>query len=1558
MTGRANSCVERARGAAKCLPGIRWIFFLAAGWMTSFLGVASVYAEPTTLIWQGTPENLDTKGPAVFTGNGGVNETSSGGQGMEGPWSNWGGRPIMGKADNGLTVVVGSSPPQAGDSLTFWTRWIDLVNTNPAPKQINLIGLPQVADVSVAIYAEFTAGTIDATGSISVGNDDDFFGLRGPVGDFLPVSFSATTMEAKSIDFFTTRTIFLDSVSATAPAIGFNGLMHPDHLPPGGARSSIEISNSLVSAETMLIGTQEGQWALDVRGDSFLEAKTLRMGPNSGTLDLDFRGDGTGSIIAEEATIAPTATSVVQLNIEGKSAPFAATSEVQIGAAGQARIFVKNGGEFNSALTLTAVAPDSVADIQLNQGKWTTKDAYFGGLGSSKVLAQDTSVINSDNVALGAIKSSYTAEATLDDNSVWNINGYLRVGRDGSGKLEIKNESLVETQQEIVIGTEKQSQGTATVTNGGTLRSLTTFEVGRRGEGSLNIQEGGKVESTGNFFVGSYKDGSGDVLIEGDASKLEVKQGDLIIGNGDPGSNSEPNGNGKIEVRDGGELKVSATSRIQIGKNEGSTGELLVRGAEAKFGGNEGSMGEGLQVGVDGTGTLHLQEGFKFNQQEEEGEGYNFKFGLNEKGKGNLRVEGEGTEFRVNGLTIGQDGTGDALISGKALMNVDRMTIGHKNPEQESVVRVEGEGSTLEVSGKVLVGEEGKGKLVVQNGKLDITDAEVVLGQKPHSEGAFEIRGDKAEVIYNSSKITIGDEGKGTLSIVEGAQFLMNNAETFNIILGKKENSESIIDVTGTGADDKASTLLYTDMLSIGVGSTAKINVTDGGKLMGSPSAVRTVLGGSATEHQPGTGSNPNGEVKVSGHGSLWQSTGELIVGKDGTGTIKIVDGGKLELPENKRMVLGALDDQKSKGELEIRGKDDEGNVSKVTYEGHFSVGEKGTGSLTIAEGAQLVGGESKFLLVTVGGQLDTYLNPSAANENAEGSVTIEGQGSKWTHHGFLAIATEGTGSVTVKDHGVLELKSAQSETSSILLRGYGDGSLLVQADGTVVAPAVFTQNAREGSRQTIDITGEAGKPAMAQFGRLDVGRRSEINVGAYGTLSFQNADPGYLGSGSSLEIRGELDKDGLPNSSLIASGTQALIDASHRTVTVELGDLMLSAGGRLLAQEFNVGSNSNVYVTGSESRLDVTDEILLAGTQDLSTDMSVGNGAQVTANSLVVNGASLRLNGGSLVQLTSHLYIGEDGPQGGPERGGSVSILGGSTVIAPEISVGPLGFILDAISVTGSGSKLVSNHATVRGEISAANQGSIVVSSTLLLEGTKATIAGASLRVGTTLTLDQGNLFSLTGGTTIGASSPLAPNGTILVNAGGALTGTGTLHGKVVNNGGTVSIPGIVSSPPPAAAAVPDDHWINSSVTAEPIVLPGVLTIEGDAYFDPTSVLEVEIGGKNAGQHGVLKVLGTIDFEGRLDLKFINGFAPKQGDQFELLFSSLLDFRGDVQIRNLAPGFDYAVGGGNGTWKLTALNDGVFVPEPSTLALAGLGAVALLIRRVRSGRCELAEVQ
>lgn len=147
----------------------------------------------------------------------------------------------------------------------------------------------------------------------------------------------------------------------------------------------------------------------------------------------------------------------------------------------------------------------------------------------------------------------------------------------------------------------------------------------------------------------------------------------------------------------------------------------------------------------------------------------------------------------------------------------------------------------------------------------------------------------------------------------------------------------------------------------------------------------------------------------------------------------------------------------------------------------------------------------------------------------------------------------------------------------------------------------------------------------------------------------------------------------------------------------------------------------------------------------------------------------------------------------------------------------------------------------------------------------------------------------------------------------GGRISGTGSARGKLVNRG-------IVS---PGESA-------------------GTLTIDGDYVQENPGILILEIGGSEPGQSDLLAVTGNVMIGGQIVLRFINGFLPREGDQFTLMkiggSRDVIDV--SFVVENLASGFQYDVTFNvEGELSILALNDG----EADTGSGTGFGSWPIL---------------
>jgi len=115
---------------------------------------------------------------------------------------------------------------------------------------------------------------------------------------------------------------------------------------------------------------------------------------------------------------------------------------------------------------------------------------------------------------------------------------------------------------------------------------------------------------------------------------------------------------------------------------------------------------------------------------------------------------------------------------------------------------------------------------------------------------------------------------------------------------------------------------------------------------------------------------------------------------------------------------------------------------------------------------------------------------------------------------------------------------------------------------------------------------------------------------------------------------------------------------------------------------------------------------------------------------------------------------------------------------------------------------------------------------------------------------------------------------------------------------------------------------------------LAGGMVLDGDLMMGATGCLCADVGG--AKENGRLVVNGKTTFDGALVLQFMNGYAPKKGDAFDVIevtggapsgqFAS-------VEIRGLAPGAQFATEVKDGRLVATSQTDAVALPTVSVKA-------------------------
>jgi len=170
-------------------------------------------------------------------------------------------------------------------------------------------------------------------------------------------------------------------------------------------------------------------------------------------------------------------------------------------------------------------------------------------------------------------------------------------------------------------------------------------------------------------------------------------------------------------------------------------------------------------------------------------------------------------------------------------------------------------------------------------------------------------------------------------------------------------------------------------------------------------------------------------------------------------------------------------------------------------------------------------------------------------------------------------------------------------------------------------------------------------------------------------------------------------------------------------------------------------------------------------------------------------------------------------------------------------------------------------------------------------------------------------------------------------------------LSGHVYSNGGILtSAAGIAVT---AAGVLDGNITVNGDVTNDGLInvggdAIGLDTVYGNLVLDSAGTVRVQIGGTDPSAYDHIMVKnGNVTLGGMLDLVFIDGFLPKQGDTFNIFIDDFSGSFSGLEVEGLG-NWQYSVHGGPTGVTLNSLADAQPVPEPGAFALLALAAPGL----------------
>jgi T5SS/PEP-CTERM-associated repeat protein/autotransporter-associated beta strand protein len=768
------------------------------------------------------------------------------------------------------------------------------------------------------------------------------------------------------------------------------------------------------------------------------------------------------------------------------------------------------------------------------------------------------------------------------------------------------------------------------------------------------------------------------------------------------------------------------------------------------------------------------------------------------------------------------------------------------------------------------------------------------------------------------------------------------------MIYKKKVDSNGSLKTRGSSA-------LFSVLVAIAILSTTTQYAIAQDLYVGSNSSGEVTNFSSGTHSYDNTyigydASASSNQITINGVGTLLTNSADLYVGYSGSSnSLTLTDGGSV--------------------------------ASTITYIGENASSSNNsvlvTGGGSFISGSSFVGytGSGNSLIISNVGTVSSAITYIGANETSSNNrVVVTGSGSLWTNssdlyvgyngsHNQLVITNGGNMAVLGDIFGMAIGAGSSSSNNSALVTGIeslltndrnfnvgysGSYNSLVISDGATVFSGTDDNNYGSGIGNGTGANGntalitEAAKWISTDTTGFYIGYGGSSNalvINNAGSLDTMNAYIGDEGgSMNSVLVTGASSL--WTNSGYLSVGAK---EGAFNTMTVSDGAVVTSGIGIIGAS--SASSNNSVLVTGLGSWISDTlivgeegsgNSLVISGAGTVtSSNASISFGSDASNNSVLVTGA------GSLWTISSTLNLGYLG-------GGSITSANGGTVAAGDLliaaeegSSGTLnigrfgtndtaGTIITPTIAFGNGTGVINFNQSDSTTVTAAISGAGSVNQ--LGAGTT-TLTGANTYSGTT-TVNAGTLLvNNTEGSAVGIS-------VVNVNSGGTLGGNGLIGGATTIESGGNLTPG--SSEAGALSFSEGLTLIDGATTS--------FLINSTNSFTSINI-----------QGGLVSYGGTM----LLDLTSYASSAAA-GDTFDLFstwgggatntnnFSSLIaiganmtfNYAGGIwSAADLFTGLNYQFSLSSGQLAVAA------VPEPSTYALFGLGALALLMVYRRKSR-------
>ncbi|HAW3623048.1 TPA: autotransporter barrel domain-containing lipoprotein [Escherichia coli] len=396
-----------------------------------------------------------------------------------------------------------------------------------------------------------------------------------------------------------------------------------------------------------------GEWLIK-NNDSSIEFQIGNQGMGEATIR-----EG-GLVTAENTIIGGNATGVGTLNVQDQDSVIT-VRRLYNGYFGNGAVNISNNGLINNKeYSLVGVEDGSHGVVNVtDKGHWNflgTGEAfryiYIGDAGDGELNVSREGKVDSGIITAG-MKETGTGNITVKDKNSVITNLGTNLGYDGHGEMNISNEGLVVSNGGSSLGYGETGVGNVSITTGGMweVNKNVYTTIGVAGVGNLNISDGGKFVSQNITFLGDKASGIGTLNLMDATSSFDTVG--INVGNF---------GSGIVNVSNGATL--NSTGYGFIGGNASGKGIVNISTDSLWNLKTSSTNAQLLQVGVLGKGELNITTGGIVKARDTQ-------IALNDKSKGDVRVDGQNSLLETFNMYVGTSGTGTLTLTNSGTLNVE-----------------------------------------------------------------------------------------------------------------------------------------------------------------------------------------------------------------------------------------------------------------------------------------------------------------------------------------------------------------------------------------------------------------------------------------------------------------------------------------------------------------------------------------------------------------------------------------------------------------------------------------------------------------------------------------------------------------------------------------------------------------------------------------------------------------------------------------------------------------------------------------------------------------------